>query len=563
MKERRLITAALPYINNMPHLGHIVGSHLPADIFARYSRLKGHEVLFVGGTDEHGTPAELAAKEIGVSLKEFNNTISEKHKEIYDWFMISYDNFSRTSKPIHYETTKDFFNKLYEGGYITEGEIEQFYSPYDERFLPDRYIVGECPKCGGEATGDQCDSCTSLLNPRELINPKSKISGETPEIRSTRHLFMDFSKVSPELKEWLEENPIMRSQVKSIGLGWINEGLEKRCITRDLKNGVEVPLEGYEDKVFYVWFDAPIGYISSTKEASQEWESFWGNENSRIYNFLGKDNIPFHTIFWPGMVLAHGEYQLPHNVIGMQNLNFEGQKFSKSKKVGVFCEKLPETGIDPDVMRAYLSKIIPETSDTDFRWADFEHRVNDELVGNYGNFVNRSLTFLYKRLGNETIKPKQENLGENEQRLIQRTAELRDEMSSYLEKGHIRDAYSTFMELSTEGNKYMHSSEPWKVAKENPQKAKEILYMCVNHARNLAIAGAPFMPNTSQRIWSMMNLEGRVNDPGNWDTIGEYAIQDGHEVEKPQLLFNKIDSQYVDELSEKLSHLSDLETWFY
>ena len=380
-KQRRLITAALPYINNVPHLGHIVGSHLPADIFARYCRAKGYETVFVGGTDENGSTSEIAALKVGVPLEEFSDRLHQEHKKVYDWFGISYDNFSRTTKPIHRETVGEFFKTIYEKGFVKKGKMKVFYSPKENMFLPDRYVIGECPKCHyEEASGDQCEKCTSVLDPSQLKNPRSTISGGKIEIRETEHLFLSLDKLSPQLKEWIDSQPLWRDQVKSLALGWIKEGLRPRCITRDLRHGVKVPLEGFEDKVFYVWFDAPIGYVSSTREARTDWKSFWKDKNSEIYNFLGKDNIPFHTIFWPGMVIAHGDFNLPKNVIGLQYLNYEGQKFSKSKGVGVFCERLPELGLEPDVWRHYLTQVIPETGDSEFRWKDFQERVNSEKV---------------------------------------------------------------------------------------------------------------------------------------------------------------------------------------
>ncbi|MFW6283507.1 MAG: methionine--tRNA ligase, partial [Minisyncoccales bacterium] len=342
--ETRLITSALPYINNIPHLGHIVGSHLPADIFARYSRAKGHKILFVGGSDENGSPCELAAEKIGIPLNKFLDTLYEEHKKIYEWFNISYDNFTRTTSEIHKKTTQEIFNKINKKGYIKKGKINVFYSSKENRFLPDRYVIGTCPKCGyTEANGDQCEKCTEMLDPTQLINPKSTVTNSDVEIKEVEHLFLDLEKLSPELKNWIEKQTQWKSQVSGLALGWIKEGLKPRCITRDLKHGVPVPLKEFEDKVFYVWFDAPIGYVSGTKEIRpEEWKDFWLNKDSKTYQFLGKDNIPFHTIFWPGIIIAEGDLNLPYQVVGLQYLNYEGGKFSKSKKRGVFCEKLPE-----------------------------------------------------------------------------------------------------------------------------------------------------------------------------------------------------------------------------
>ena len=316
-KNRRLITSALPYINNVPHLGHIVGSHLPGDIFARYSRARGYETLYIGGTDENGSTSEIAAFKLNVPIEKFADKLYKEHKKIYDWFEISYDSFSRTSKKIHHETVKEFFETINKKGFIEKNKMKVFYSPTENMFLPDRYVVGECPKCGyPDASGDQCEKCTSVLDPSQLKNPKSTISGGKLEIRETEHLFLKLDSLTPKLKKWIQSNKYFREQVRNLAMGWINEGLKPRCITRDLKHGVKVPLKEFKEKVFYVWFDAPIGYVSSTKEITKDWEKFWKDEKSEVYNFLGKDNIPFHTIFWPGMVIANGEFNLPKNVVG-------------------------------------------------------------------------------------------------------------------------------------------------------------------------------------------------------------------------------------------------------
>ncbi len=399
LTEKRLITAALPYVNNIPHLGHIVGSHLPGDIFARFCRLKGYDILYIGGTDEHGTPSLLEAKKQNIPLNKFCTRIYKEHVKIYKWFNISYDNFSRTSKPIHHKLTQEFFKEVHKNGYISEGTIKQFYSEKDKMFLPDRYVTGTCKFCKYEhARGDQCEKCGKVLDTNTLLNPKSTLSGTKPIIKESKHLFLKTDKLSPKLNSWLKKQTHWRHQVLNLALSWIKEGLKERCITRDLENGVKVPLEGYEDKVFYVWFDAPIGYISSTKEHTEKWESYWKDKDSKIYHFIGKDNIPFHSIFWPASLIANKEYNLPHNVVGLQYLNYEGGKFSKTHKRGVFCENIPKTGINPDILRAYLTFVIPETDDTEFKWSDFESRVNADLIGNFGNFINRTLTFIDSKL---------------------------------------------------------------------------------------------------------------------------------------------------------------------
>ena len=561
-KPRRLITAALPYINNVPHLGHIVGSHLPADIFARYCRAKGYETIFVGGTDENGSTSEIAAFKLGVPLKEFSDKLHKEHKRIYDWFEISYDNFSRTTRPIHHETVKEFFKVIYNKGFVERGKMKVFYSPDENLFLPDRYVVGECPKCGyEEATGDQCEKCTSVLDPSQLKNPKSTVSGGKIEIRETEHLFLSLDKLSPKLKKWIGSQNLWRDHVKNLALGWIKEGLRPRCITRDLKHGVGVPLDEFEDKVFYVWFDAPIGYISSTKEATSKWQEFWNNKNSQIYNFLGKDNIPFHTIFWPGMVIAHEDFNLPRNVIGLQYLNYEGQKFSKSKGIGVFCERLPEIGLEPDVWRHYLTQIIPETADSEFRWKNFQERVNSDLIGNYGNYVNRVLNFIHSKLGGTITKPSKERLTQIDKSLLEKISEKKEEIEQLLEKGELRRAYFGILSLSSEGNKYINDTEPWIAIKKDPQRANDIFYNSSVLLKSLAILSAPYLPQTSQRVWSQLNLSGSPLDSGMWETIKE-DLGEKHRVNKPEILFRKLTDEQIEDYRSKASQGTDLKKYF-
>nr|MDG6971107.1 methionine--tRNA ligase [Nitrososphaerota archaeon] len=390
-RERVLVLCALPYTNAVPHVGNLVGSHLPADIFARYCRLKGMDTLFVGATDENGTPTEVAALELGVTPKELTDTLYRVHRDIYQWFGISYDNFSRTSAPTHHKTSQEFFLKIYEKGYVSEGVLRLPYCEKDRLFLPDRYVEGTCPVCGYElARGDQCEKCSTLLDPIQLINPRCKVDGSPPVFKDSKQLFLELGKVHAVLQSWIGSNEVWKAQVTSLAMGWLKEGLKKRSITRDLRWGVPVPLDGYRSKVFYVWFDAPIGYISATKEWGdakgdpEAWKKFWTDEGTRIYNFLGKDNIPFHTIFWPGMLFAHGGLNLPYDVVGLQFCNYEGDKISKSKNWGVFCESIPMAGLDPDIWRYYLIGIIPETRDTEFKWDDFKSKVNNELVANLG-----------------------------------------------------------------------------------------------------------------------------------------------------------------------------------
>ncbi|MBW6442261.1 methionine--tRNA ligase [Patescibacteria group bacterium] len=561
-KGKRIITAALPYINNVPHLGHIVGSHLPADIFSRYCRSQGYETLFIGGTDENGSTSEIAAFELNIPLEEFSNRLFKEHKKIYDWLDISYDNFSRTSNKIHHETVKEFFKKIYEKGFIKKGKIKVFYSPKENMFLPDRYVKGECPKCGyKDANGDQCEKCTSLLDPLQLKNPVSSLSGGKLEIKEAEHLFLSLDKLSNNLKKWIESQSLWRDQVKGIAKGWIKEGLKPRCITRDLKHGVKVPLKGFEEKVLYVWFDAPIGYVSSTKEIRKDWEKFWKDKNSEIYNFLGKDNIPFHTIFWPGMIIARGDFNLPKNVVGLQYLNFEGKKFSKSKKVGIFCEKLPEIGLDSDMWRHYLTQIIPETSDSEFKWNDFQNRINSELIGNYSNYVNRVLNFVHSKFYDIIERPKKEDLKEEDLKLIEKITEKKKKIEGLLERAELRKAYSEILDLSSEGNKYINDTQPWVVLKENPSRAKNIFYTAIILLKALTILIAPYLPKTSKRVWNQISLKGSPLSSGIWEEIGK-DLGEKHKIRKPEILFEKLTNEQIKKYREVSSQGTELKDFF-
>ncbi|MBR9705867.1 methionine--tRNA ligase [Candidatus Pacearchaeota archaeon] len=563
--QKILITAALPYINNVPHLGHIAGSHLPADIFARYCRSKGYETLFVGGTDESGSPSEIAAEEIGISLDVFSKKLYEIHAEIYKWFNISYDNFSRTSKSIHHKTTQEFFKAIYDNKYIKEGVMNVFYSPTEKRFLSDRYVRGQCPKCGFEgASGDQCEKCTSVHDPTELKNPKSSITGNAVEIRSAKHLFLRLDQLEPKLKKWIAKQKSWRTQVRSIAQGWIKEGLHERSITRDLKNGVSVPLKGYEDKVLYVWFDAPIGYVSSTKELLPNgWKSFWKGKDVQIFHFLGKDNIPFHTIFWPATIMASGGIvNLPNHVAGYQYLNYEGGKFSKSKKRGIFCEKLPETGIDSDIIRAYITFVLPETSDSEFKWEDFKNRINADLIGNFGNFINRTLKFVNGKLGGEVIKPNENEFTKNDKELMKKVNTGVQKITDYLEAAEIKKAFSEAFALSAQGNKYFDDCKPWVLVREDEEKTKKILYNCVNLCRTLAIIFSPFVPNAAKNVWKQIGLKGNVDDPKNWDTAKDYEIPKKHKIGNPEALFKRLDDDYLDNFKEITANAPDLKQLF-
>lgn len=545
----------------MPHIGNIAGSHLPADIFARFCRIAGYETIFIGGSDEHGTPIEVAAQKLGVTPKELTDKYYKVHKEIYDWLDISYDNFSRTSLPVHHETTRDFFLKIYEKGYITEDILVLPYCRHDKRFLPDRYVTGVCPKCGYEgARGDQCENCSALLNPDELKEPKCVLCGNTPEFKETKHLFLNLDRLQPELEEWIESKKgVFSPQVYNLAKGWIKEGLKPRCITRDLKWGVKVPLKGYDAKVFYVWFDAPIGYISSTKEwaerigEKEKWKDFWMGE-AKIFHFIGKDNIPFHTIFWPGMLIANGEYNLPYNVAGLQYLNYEGGKISKSRGFGIFCENLPETELSSDLWRFYLTYLIPETDDTEWKWAEFKERVNNELVANLGNFIYRTLSFIQRYFRG---KVPEAELEEEDKKILKEAKRIKKEYHELIWNIHLRDGLRKLLELSDLGNKYFQEQEPWKNIKENQERAKAALYICANLCYDLAVLMQPYLPKASRKIFETLGTEA-----GSLEDVGELKVEAGKKIGKVKPLFQKIDDKTLEKVKKITSKVTEFEKMF-
>ncbi len=514
-----LITSALPYVNNIPHIGNIVGSHLPADIFARFCRLDGNEVAFVGGSDAHGTPIEVAALKEHKTPKELADYYYEIHKEIYNWFDISYDIFSKTNSPEHYETTKEFFNLIYKNGYIEEKEIIMPYCETDKMFLPDRYVEGTCPKCRGLARGDQCDCGYVLTSPQELINPYCVICKNTPKFKSTKHLFLKFGDLEKELDNWIEENKNdWNSSTYGIAKGWINKGLQSRAITRDLKWGVNVPLGGFEDKVFYVWFDAPIGYVTFTKKVNG-FENAWLDKNIKIYHFLGKDNIPFHTIFWPGFLIGTKKYRLPNQVIGLSYLNYEGQKFSKSKNIGIFGDMPQKSSLNSDYWRFYLAFLIPENADTNWSWEDFDEKINKVLVGNLSNFIYRTLT-LIKKLDYIIPKPKET---EKEKQLYEKRDKIISEYNQLMKEVRLRDGLRKALELSDLGNTYLQESEPWK------NEDKTSLYICANLCVDLAKLFSPFIPKFSQTVQEILN------------TKDYNHIKSNHKINEPKIIFSRVD----------------------
>lgn len=552
-KEKRLITAALTYVNNIPHVGHIVGCHLPADIFARYCRSAGYDTTFVGGSDMHGTPAMVTAQEHNMSVEELTSKLHTIHDKIYKKLGISYDIYSNTHTKTHEQVTKDFFLKLLEKGYIKTADIEMFYCEHDKMFLPDRFVVGTCPRCGFEgANGDQCEKCDSLFSLNELKDARCKICGKPAVLKKSKHIFLDLSKDIDKLSSWIEtKKDIWRPHVYSEAKRWVSEGLKDRCISRDIKWGFNIPMKGFEDKVFYVWFDAPIGYISITKELSeQKYKDLWVKHDAKIYNFVGKDNIQFHTIFFPTMEIENGEYNLAYNVVGLNFLNYEGQKVSKSKGVGVFFGALvndEQNNIDIDTMRAYLTTVIPENRDTDFKWESFKDNTNSELVGKLGNLFNRTLNMIQKNFDGKLDfeLTSDVELDENDKELLNSINNTPKEIADCFERVELREAYKKIMAYASVGNLYLEKTAPWQLIKqERMDEVKKILYLCLNLCASLAIVASPIMPNKMKQIWTeQIGLDGDPTQQDMWDKASTLLITKTHKCNKPQPLFERLDDE--------------------
>ena len=543
--KKRLITSALPYVNNIPHLGNLT-QVLSADVFARFCRSKGYETLYICGTDEYGTASETRALQEGVTPRELCDRYHAIHRDIYKWFNISFDYFGRTSTPLQTEIVQHIFNEVDKNGYISEKESEQLYCPECKRFLADRYVTGTCPHCGDTgARGDQCDKCGTLLDPTELIDPKCSVCGHTPELKKTKHLYINLPKALPLLQKWMDKASVEGFWAKNavqITNSWIRDGLQERCITRDLKWGIPVPKEGFEDKVFYVWFDAPIGYISITANATENWEYWWRDpENTELFQFIGKDNIPFHTVIFPSSLLATGEkWTMLHHMSSTEYLNYEGGKFSKSRGIGIFGNDVQETGIKADVWRFYMFYNRPEKQDFTFTWKDFQEKINKELIGNLSNLVNRTLTFV-KRFYDG-------NLGEGalDQELKAQIIEKEKEITDSLERADERDALRAIFALSDIGNKAFQASEPWKLRNEDPDRAKAILRTLVYLIRDLGVMVTPYMPSTGEKILAF------VSSPSStWNDCGTFTGE--LKVGEISLLFEKLEDKRVEELRERYS----------
>ena len=551
--KRTLVTAALPYANGGVHIGHLAGVYVPADIYVRYLRLKKKDVLFVCGSDEHGVPITIRARKEGCTPQD---VVDHYHKIIKDSFRdfgISFDIYSRTSSATHREVASDFFRTLYNKGGFIEKESEQYYDEEAHTFLADRYITGECPHCHAEgAYGDQCEKCGTALSPTELINPHSTISGSAPVMKKTKHWYLPLERYQKWLEEWiLKEHKEWRPNVYGQCKSWLDMGLQPRAVTRDLEWGIPVPVEGAEGKVLYVWFDAPIGYISNTKELLPDtWQTWWKDPSTRLIHFIGKDNIVFHCIVFPSMLKAEGSYILPDNVPANEFLNLEDQKISTSKGWAVWLDEyLRDLPGKQDVLRYVLTANAPETKDNNFTWRDFQARNNNELVAIYGNFVNRALVLTQKYY--EGRVPEAGTLTDYDRATIDEFKDVKEQVERLLENFRFRDAQKEAMNLARIGNKYLADSEPWKVIKTDPERVKTILNLSLQLVANLAIAFEPFLPFSSQKLRTMLNV-----DSLGWEQLGSTAlIPAGHVIGKPELLFEKIEDSVVEAQIARLEQM--------
>lgn len=546
--KRTLVTTALPYANGPVHIGHLAGVYVPADIYVRYMRMKGEDVLLIGGSDEHGVPITIKAKKEGVTPQDVVDKYHTIIKDSFEKFGISFDVYSRTSSKIHHETASNFFKTLNEKGEFIEKTSEQFYDAEANQFLADRYITGTCPHCKNEkAYGDQCESCGTSLNATDLIDAKSAITGNKPELKATKHWYLPLDKYEPYLKKWiLEEHKEWKPNVYGQCKSWLDNGLHPRAVTRDLNWGVPVPVKDADGKVLYVWFDAPIGYISATKELTPDWEKYWKAEDSRMIHFIGKDNIVFHCIIFPAMLKAEGSYILPENVPSNEFLNLEGDKISTSRNWAVWLhEYLEEFPDKQDVLRYVLTANAPETKDNDFTWKDFQARNNNELVAVFGNFVNRALVLTHKYFGG--LVPEAKEQTDFDKETLAQIPILKAEVEKNLETFHFREALKVAMNLARLGNKYLADTEPWKVIKTDEERVKTILNVSLQISANLSTLMEPFLPFTAEKLRSFLNID-RIE----WENINEQVIAVGHQINKPELLFEKIEDATIQAQVDKL-----------
>ena len=558
MSKTYTITAALPYTNGPIHIGHLSGVYVPADIYARYLRIMGNDVIYICGSDEHGVPITIKAKKEKKTPQEIVDRYHMNIKKSFSDFGISFDNYSRTSSKIHHETASTFFLKLLQNNSFKELTSEQFYDEIEEQFLPDRFLIGTCPKCGFEESyGDQCEKCGTSHNSSDLINPKSSITGNKPSLKSTKHWYLKLDEFKTFLEKWiLEDNKgLWKSNVYGQCKSWLEDGLKPRAVTRDLNWGVPVPVKDSDGKVLYVWFDAPIGYISSTKEwannNNQNWEKYWKDDKTELIHFIGKDNIVFHCIIFPSMLKAHGDFIIPKNVPANEFLNLEGSKISTSKNWAVWLpEFLKDFPGKQDVLRYVLTINAPENKDNDFTWKDFQNRNNGELVAILGNFINRVVVLTKKYY--ESLVPSKNELNDADKVVLTRVNQSVDKIENLLGNFKFRDGCSEFMNIARIGNKYLADEEPWKIIKEDPERVKTVIFISLHIASVLAIVSEPFIPFTSKKIKNILNF----NNDSNWNWIGlkenDFLIIENHQINEPELLFNRIEDSEIQLQIDKL-----------
>lgn len=552
MSKRTLVTSALPYANGPIHLGHLAGAYLPSDLYVRYKRMTEEDIIHICGSDEHGVPITIAAEKEGIAPQDIVDQFHERNKQAFEDFGINFDYYGRTSSPVHHQTSQDFFTKLYEDEVFVQKTEEQLYDPKAEMFLPDRYVKGTCPNCGyEEAYGDQCENCGSSLSPTELIDPKSAITGDIPETRKTKHWYLPLGDFQQRLEDWLDtrENwkPNVAGQVKS----WLNDGLADRAVTRDLTWGVPVPLDEADGKVLYVWFDAPIGYISATKEWARNqgnpdlWKTYWQDEDTDLIHFIGKDNIVFHCIMFPATLMAHGDYVLPKNVPANEFLNLESKKLSTSRGWAVWLEDYLED-FEPDLLRYVLGTILPETKDSDFSWENFQNKVNSELADILGNFVFRTTSFTHKYFDGKV--PALTNPKEKDQETLAQIEEQKEKIADAYEQFKLRKAIMETMNLARIGNKYFTEMEPWQTRKDDMETCGNTLHVCLQITAALSHLFDPILPENMAQLRKELSF----TDSIRWKDIGASMLESGQPIEKGDILFDKIEDEEVEEQLEKL-----------
>jgi len=561
--KRYTITAALPYTNGPVHIGHLAGVYVPADIYARFQRLQGKDVAFVCGSDEHGVPITLKAKKEGITPQQVVDKYHAIIKQSFEDFGITFDNYSRTSAKIHHETASDFFKKLYDEGKFIEEVTAQLYDEEAQQFLADRFVLGTCPKCGYEESyGDQCENCGTSHNATDLIQPKSAISGSKPVLKETKHWFLPLDAYEPWLKEWIVDGhkKDWKTNVYGQCKSWIDDGLRPRAVTRDLDWGIPVPVEGAEGKVLYVWFDAPIGYISATKEwaerENKDWEPYWKADDTKLLHFIGKDNIVFHCIIFPSMLKADGSYVLPNNVPANEFLNLEGNKISTSRNWAVWLhEYLEEFPGQQDVLRYVLTANAPETKDNDFTWADFQQRNNSELVAIFGNFINRVTVLTHKYY--DGVVPESSSLNEVDIQVLKELRTYPDVISSSIERYRFREAQQELMNVARLGNKYLADEEPWKTIKTDEQRTQTVMFVALQIATALSVLCEPFLPHTSKKLKTILSIDANHKEGSlTWNAIKteETLLTSGHRIEKSQLLFSKVEDEAIQKQLDKLAN---------